>query len=244
MDKKLEKALKKSGNNLHLKVFDILENHDWEVDMNSYYYDDTATKPREIDLIASRNITDKKTVYLFIECKYFTEEIAFRLIPNKTQQTKEALILRNINRETYLDICRLRKYQHHYMAKDYIAKLYDTDKANDNSVFNAITQPIKSLCFAKDGISTSKKIIYYPMVIYDGIDGIHSIYEDRKADDITTAEKYTKHIYGINYTYKHHYNDKVSTQYFCIDFVHINEAKKFFKGIITESEKIIGRDEM
>ena len=56
MNKELQEVIKKSGNNLHFDVVDFLEDKEWEVGLNSYYYDDTNSKPREIDIVANKCI--------------------------------------------------------------------------------------------------------------------------------------------------------------------------------------------
>ncbi len=131
MKEDLKEILKKSGNNLHIDVVDLLETMEWEVDLSSYYYDDTANKPREIDIIAQRTIEifdvfekviDRFKIFLFIECKYFKNEVAFRMRKNNDEESKEAIILEGLDKKNLLDSQNLFK-NHHYRQSMFIGKL-------------------------------------------------------------------------------------------------------------------------
>lgn len=236
MDAKLKEIIKNSGNNLHLAIANLLESKDWEVDLNSYYYDDTADKPREIDIIAKKEIEvidfnqpiDRFMAFLFIECKYFTNEIAFRMWPTKKENKAQAIILQNINKEEVMQ--NSFGSIHHYGKLTNVGKIYDTHKDTDNAVFSAITQTVKSLSFFKDRFS--KKAIYYPIVIYAGIPGIYKV-ESENFEELDKLEP-TDLTVDINYTYKQFGSNTLSITEFFVDFVHQNRFDKFLGQVEQE----------
>ncbi len=59
----LKNAIQKSGNNLHFKVLDFLQQSGWTADISCYYLDDATGKPREIDIIAKQKITLSESVW-------------------------------------------------------------------------------------------------------------------------------------------------------------------------------------
>ena len=157
MDPRLKKIISESGNNLHLEVVKMLEEKSWKVNLSAYYYDDTNNKPREIDIVASKPLAYFKgqpgelvkdfqaysvNVFLFIECKYFKNEIAFRI--HETNKNKEAVVCEGINKDEFLEEV---KNFHHYLKFSAIAQLYDAVPEDQDKIFNAITQPVKSLTF-------------------------------------------------------------------------------------------------
>jgi hypothetical protein len=56
MDQRLKDAIEHSGNSLHLEVVELLENEGWDPELAVYYCDDITDKPREIDIIATKEI--------------------------------------------------------------------------------------------------------------------------------------------------------------------------------------------
>ena len=248
MKKELKEIIKKSGNNLHITTVDLLEKIQWSVSLSSYYYDDTANKPREIDITAKNNIPimndatkekiDSFDLFLFIECKYFKNEVAFRSRLNNKQEAKEAMIIEAIEKVDGWDKKIILERDglfrdHHYSKERFIGRLYDTK--NQNSMFNAITQPIKSLTFFKE--RSHKKGIYYPLVIYSGIGGIFPI---RKQEaDLTKLSLEKRSIFGLDYSYRSSVDEKLKTNKFFIDFIHQDELEKFIEDtILREAEEL------
>ncbi len=261
MKPELKKAIQESGNNLHLEIAEFLEKSNWEVDLSSYYCDDTTDKPREIDIIAKKEISVfegkcpedyRFWVYLFIECKCFKNEIAFRICQNDLESSQSAIISKGFNfnmKEIF------NKTNHHYLRVDKIAKLYDTykDKEGEKSerekteekVFQAITQPVKSLLFFRDnredknGIS-EKRILYYPMVIYrsipGGITGFYHIEQAKTTNEYLDKLKPTKNlIFGLKYSYPRKILGLAGTSFkienFCVDFIHQKEFGEYLEMI-------------
>jgi len=245
MREDFKKIIEESGNNLHIYTADLLENMGWDVDLSSYYYDDTASKPREIDIIAQRkvqviNSPEEKLLgefklFLFIECKYFKNELSFRMRRNREKESKEAMIIEGIksvdgwDKESLLEEEGLFR-EHHYLKERFIGKLYDSFPKEQEAVFNALTQPIKSLTFFKE--RRLEKGMYYPMVVYSGIEGIYDI--KREKADLDKLEPKKELIFGLNYSYRSVVDNKLKTNLFYIDFIHQERLGDFIEEVIRK----------
>ncbi len=105
MEQELKEKIKNSGNNLHLDVAYFLKNKGWDTNLSLYYCDDITKTPREIDIKATKTFKmvyddDDKykfDAHLFIECKNFSKEFAFRLLDNNFETSKLVLISQNHN---------------------------------------------------------------------------------------------------------------------------------------------------
>jgi len=241
MRKDFKKIIEESGNNLHIDTVDLLERMQWDVDLSSYYYDDTANKPREIDIIAQKNVEviddpekgviSQFKLFLFIECKYFKNEVAFWMRPNREGEAKEAMIIEAIRSVDEWDKKLILEEEglfreHHYLREGFIGKLYDSK--NEKPIFDALTQPIKSLTFFKE--RRAEKGIYYPIVVYSGIEGIYAI--KRKGADLDKLEPKKELIFGLNYSYRSVVDNKLKTNHFYIDFIHQGGLGDFVEEII------------
>ncbi|MDO8593205.1 MAG: hypothetical protein Q7R92_05625 [bacterium] len=235
MEKNLEKIIEKSGNNLHIKVVELLESLKWDVELSSYYYDDTTGKPREIDIVAKKRVDinfsgNNFFIFLFIECKYFKNEIAFRLHRNDKDKSKKAIILNSIYQD---GIFTRTNSVHHYLVRDKISKLYDSSGNSD--VFLAFTQAAKSLLFFK--YAQGIRGIYYPLVVYGGVSGI---YEIENVNDLNNKQSVKHSIFGFDYWYRWREENAFTSQYFCVDFLHFDVLKDFIeKTLETEKMSII-----
>lgn len=245
MREEFKKIIEKSGNNLHIDTVNLLETMQWDVDLSSYYYDDTANKPREIDIIAQRNVSvidplkkisvDEFKLFLFIECKYFKNEVAFWARRNRKEEAKEAMIIEGLDKEYLLGPGNLFR-DHHYLRERFIGTLYDSFPKEQGAVFNAVTQPIKSLTFFKERFYKMEvekgltKAIYYPIVVYSGIEGICDI--RRKGVDLDKLEPKKELIFGLNYSYRSVVDNKLKTNRFYIDFIHQSRLGNFIEDVI------------
>lgn len=246
MDKKLQEVIKKSGNNLHFDVVDFLESKGWEVDLSSYYYDDTNSKPREIDIVANKCINTligtsepkhRFFIYLLIECKYFNQEISFRLHKTKDDERREAFSAIGVNKHKIFEYAKNKSQINriHYLTDcDSVGRLYDTHKDQDNRVFEAITQPIKSLIFFESRMH--EKAIFYPLNIYNGIDGIYKINEKKDLSRLSKLKMSKTLPFGIKYSYK--FNEKLENRSFFIDFVNFNDLSNYMDKIDDETNLI------
>ncbi|OGZ40553.1 MAG: hypothetical protein A3B04_00340 [Candidatus Portnoybacteria bacterium RIFCSPLOWO2_02_FULL_39_11] len=259
MKTELKEKIKNSGNNLHLSVVDILENEGWKVDISPYYCDDLTDRPREIDILATKRISmfsgsDCKEYFfkavLCIECKHFTGDINFRVFDNNADVGREVLLNQNHN----LNIAEAFKKArtifngHHYLTTQKIARLYEYWKNDQNKnqqeddVFKAMTQSVKStIFFMKSEDSDVLGSVYYPMVVYDNIDGIYLMQENCPDDEayLDSLEPEKNVIFHLKYSYldygKENY-PRYPTKDFFVDFVHKDELKKFVADVITEKE--------
>ncbi len=264
MKKELKEAIKYSGNNLHLAVVEFLDGLKWETDLSAYYCDDITDKPREIDIIASKDIfyvnsgpgnpakEYRFSIYLFIECKNFRNEIAFRMQKNNAEDAKSAIIttIPDADKDVLLKQMISDGCPHHYLTEK-TAKLYDTYKNKNEKtteeVFNAITQPIKALIFSKNRIHQIKKngpnkAFFYPLVVYYGISGFYlvnkSLNTDKDLDKVKVDGRDL--IFGLNYSYSETMFNVAGKRFtprkpFYVDFIH-------FDNIGTYLEKTIQRE--
>lgn len=248
MKEKLKKIINESGNNLTIETVSILEKIGWGIELSSYYYDDITNKPREIDLIATKDIIIRDTfnesindfkIFLFIECKNFKDELAFRVRENRKQDGKEAIIAEGIKTIDGWDKEFLEQEGlfrgHHYLQKEFIGKLYDSSKDDQNEIFNAITQSLKSLIFFKERRQESG--IYYPVVVFSGIDGIYEI-KNNDIGELDNLEKKEHSIFSLNYSYRSVVDGVLKTQQFYIDFLHKNKLESHITTILKEAEEL------
>lgn len=251
MNEDLKNLILKSGNNLHMKVVKILEEKGWEdIDIGSYYYDDITNKPREIDIIAKHKVfsfdhtefdeSKKFETNLFIECKRFNKEIAFRIHPPKKDFLEEALLIKTFplldGMKTKEEIIYRASFNltHHHLKIDSLGKLYDA--LENNEVFNAIACPIKSYISFQHNIEQG---ISYLLVVYEGIAGIYDISPDDELKKLNGKEPKQISTIGINYSYKDPYSKKLITnQRFLIDFVHRKKLEEYLKIIIEETKAL------
>lgn len=178
---------------------------------------------------------------LFIECKYFTREINFRVFDNDKNLSRNILC----NQAYHLQLGNIFKeneshlINHHYLTATKIAKLYDYDKTknNEDDVFKSTTQAIKSLIFFKEKKSENVRgSINYPIVVYSGIDGIF-VMPENNTDDVYLdgLKKYKNIIFHLKYSYPQTVFSvpgfRYLTQDFYVDFIHKDELDNFLKNI-------------
>jgi hypothetical protein len=232
-EERLEDILKVSGNNLHLRVAMVLKNSGWEVDLSSYYYDDTTEKPREIDIIAYKNtkvttpLPMRDTTFrtsLFIDCKHFKEEIGFRMQP--AVSGRKAMKAVGLNSSSGASEDRLYEH-HHYAEEKSVGKLYDT--VADSHLFTAITQPVKSLTFFRHQIT--RRGLYYPIVVYSGISGIYQLNSDMTSLSGLSPKNYS--VFELNYSYRNLSSPAktLHTETFFVEFVHEDEFPNLLRWL-------------
>jgi hypothetical protein len=185
--------IKKSGHNLHLEVAKILESKGWQVELSPYYYDEVIERPREIDIVASKEKshgvvgsgeTKRYKIFLFIECKYLNKEVVFWEVvfwiakPNFEKIRRAILkIPKGVNFSEDLKIAPLEKLKgifsfHRYFKAPFIAKLYATNEKDrkdprEDPIFSSFTNAIHSLISFRDESDISEAGIYYPVVVYE-----------------------------------------------------------------------------
>lgn len=243
MDQNLKDIItRKSGHNLHFKTVKILEENGWKTELNTYYLDDTTDKPREIDIIATKSLNPGKHVFdciFFIECKRFNNEIAFRSHKVRPGETIEAFNMTKINKGEIIEFLQARQLTSfedtfHYLNYSSVARLHDSHKDEQNNIFNALTQPIKSLIFFRE--RSKNPTFLYPLAVYNGINGIYDIpagYDLVRLDELS-LEKILP--YGINYSYKT--NEQPLSEVFFIDFIHFDSFQDYISLIHDEMSMV------
>jgi hypothetical protein len=244
--KNIDEAIAESGNNLHIRVIDYLKKDGWEVSVSTYYRDDIQDVPREIDIIAVKSemiqaldVFDqgnrkKFTTVLVIECKYFADDVAFRMFPNDKSKVNDALLWDGfINKQ---DIFRPDGIKHHYNDAEFIAVLYDTIKSEHNkSIFDAITQPIKALTFLLDSQAIkSDAIVYYPVVVYGTKNKVYTL----EGSDLNNKKETEQFLFGLNYAYQNRSNGRSGNKFYYIDFLHENKLSKYIEDLKKETQPI------
>ncbi len=241
MNQELIKALQTSGNNLHLDIAEILERDGWKVELSSYYFDDITDKPREIDIVATLEVrtptspistsSEKFNVNLFIECKHFTQDIAFRMNKAKPDKLMEALLVEVYNKNEIVRQSDLESIHHHLKLK-LVGVLYDASNKLQKDIFDAITQPIKSYSYFQDKLQQG---LTYLAVIYRGIDGIYPISSPSDLTTLPSLNPVDDLTMGINYSSK---KFGTKSKYFLIDFIHEKKIIDYLKQIKNESSKL------
>jgi len=239
MDQKLEEAIKKSGNNLHIKVANFFINQGWKTKLSTYYIDDTTNKPREIDIMAQKIFpipddtrAEELRVNLLIECKHFNEEIALWMYDRITDFT----VLNSHDINPILLQQNGVAEKHHYLNQQQLGWLYDmgkNTKDNQEFMFNAIIQPVKSLTFFRDKYPMGKAL-HYAICVYEGIPGIYKIKSLADTNNLQQLQPEPFVTVGLNYSYKSSVNGNLQTGPYCVDFVHFDKLLDYLKLITSE----------
>jgi len=243
----LKEAIKKSGNNLHIKVVEELENNGWEeIDMSCYYCDDTNNIPREIDIKAVKSIPISQenptmvSVCLFIECKHLKDPVGFRMREIEQNEIAEAIGIREYKKRDFLEFLERNKREcnFHYIDYSSVGCLYDVGQiknggeSNENKhIFNAITQPIKSQIFFEERMGKGECTIHCPVTVYEGIDNIYKVNGQEIQE--TDNSSYEIMPFKIRYSYKKS-EKEFKTKTFIIDFVHISSIKEYLDIIMHD----------
>lgn len=247
----MDTILKNSSNRLHFRAKSKFEDLGWTSTISSYFYDDTTDKPREIDIIAHKTFPIPNTngeerisnihACLFIECKWFSSEIYFWLDNNSKEKAKKAIFIEGLNLDEIFQETNLLD-MHHYSSISRVAKLYDTQKDQENNIFDAVTKPVKTLIFHRQLKDFNQKyLFYYPVIIYGGQDGFYLIENEKQILDEAnkTNLKFTKNIiFNLNYTYRQN-NGVFKNQEFFIDIVNEKEIDKLIHRIELEISKVV-----
>lgn len=230
MDVKIKKIIDESANQMHFDVAALLEDGGWEVEISPYYIDDLTDRPREIDIIARKEIPltgaglnfisnglQKFWVVLFIECKHLKEPAVFWM--HKNTKAVNALVISNYDAGEMVGGAK-NKF-HYFSFGEKVGKLFDTNgRDKETLLFNGLTQPIKSLLFYKARMPLNG--VYYPIMVYDGQDSLY------------TNEGNTRNmLMHINYSYKNPSGSSDSRDFY-VDIIHKDELGNFLDKTLSQ----------
>lgn len=246
-----EKIRKKSGHNFHLKIANEFRRWGWEVEISPYYNDELTNKPREVDLVVSKKISVVNEVFgnalmkeyyvnLFIECKHLEKNVVFWSNQSKEDVREKTFrdCFFNFNEiESHID--QIKNFHRYFNnGKKLAAKLYETSQTqpgtNQDIIFSAVTQSIKSLIFFKDYYHRTG--LYYPVVVYEP-SGKVAIYSTENDDYFNIDEANDFFPVEINYSYRNTGKAPRNENFF-IDFVSKNALLMFKMAIDKEIEEI------
>ena len=244
---KIQAIINNSGNNLHSQVIQFLRKDGWTVVISPYYCDNQTNKAREIDIIAEKKQDFTKTrqnksgtlnIKLYIECKYFKDELMFWFDEKDTELAEKMVFETTCIPEDIQNIpIHDRKY--HYFSPNKVAKLFSShpQKASENEdFFRAIHQTLNGMIYHKEQgsiITTTKKrelqyFANYPIILCNKFDKLY------KTD--IGEEKYCKieasdFELEINYSYIGNSQGRVFNKYFLIDVVDFTKFEQYLKKI-------------
>lgn len=244
----MEKFLKNSSNKLHFRIKSEIENLGWSVSISPYFYDDTTEKPREIDIVAykkfpindvyenQKRISDIHT-FLFIECKWFPNNIYFWVENYKKEEVRASILIDGLDKEKIFKESNLLN-EHHYFVDKKNAKLWDVSGDHQNKlIFDAITKSVKTLIFEQEYKKDydKKYVFYYPVVVYGGLNNFYLIENENQIIKEETFNAVEDLIFYLNYSYKRK-DGSFKPQGFCVDIINEKNIQKFIKKVEREAD--------
>ncbi|MBU1202705.1 hypothetical protein KKH39_01540 [Patescibacteria group bacterium] len=234
----IEKIMGDSGHDFHLTISKLLEEKEWTVTNSPHYNDPVENKPREIDIIAEKNIqvgggmfsnsTETLTIRLIIECKYIKPHIVFWFLdkdPIKSKQlAKNNPILQN-QEDFYLNY---ENKMHHYLKDNEAVKEFSTE--NDNKILDkAKNEVMHASLFYSNKRGGNYNTVNYPLILVPDFTKFKRAASDgNKYEDIKNNFEIE-----VEYTYK----DK--PEYFLIDVVSKKTIDDFLNYLDNNDIKIL-----
>lgn len=243
--KDIKNIIENSGNNFHIDVIEFLKNNGWTTQISTYYHDNSTGKPREIDLIAEKFYKFEENkfktskyhgliVKLFIECKYFPQNIAFWFF-DKDQVNAQKLVIT----ETYLTKNNTYTEQHHYLTEPKVAKLYDSAKDNpDNElIYKAINQSLNAMLSFKNSTTTLELehnyktyTVNYPVIACNSFDKFYRVDTGNNNEPVEIKDNFQLEI---NYAY-YDASKKSQNKYFLVDIVAFDKFSAFLDKTLNQ----------
>lgn len=232
-----EDIIKKSGNDLHWRIGEILNKHSWEVVISPYYTDNVTNKAREIDIIATKKfhiphrLTDEDcfALRLFIECKYINVNTVVWTQPKNIPLTK-CLLKENINFLTSnVEDSEASKY--HYLSNKDVIKTWKS--AEGDLLFEAVNGCLNSLIFNKFYRCNSEyfPVFSLPIIVINSFSNIHRrIFNDLNKNHEEISDTYQ---IEVNYSFLDKQKNPVSKD-FLIDVVEEKYLENFLTFLETE----------
>lgn len=236
----IQDLINKSGSNLHIKTEKILNANNWKAEIKKVYLDSATDKEREGDIVAFKELEVKNygmtgykfKIFLIIECKYIdkSKNLLFRMNKNDPEKSFKALILNNFHLSSGEEReLRFAFKPHHYLTRPSVGQFIISEE--EKNIHKAIQQSTNLLLFQKE--QDNLMGIYYPVVVYDGIDGIQELNkEENSADKVI---KVSNSLFPEDHVLKNDDSSKPTyQQYFLVDFIHINELENFLNIVVDE----------
>jgi hypothetical protein len=182
------------------------------------------------------NEKDAFWIHLVVECKHLSKSVAFYEFSNQPPfNPVDAIRTGSLNRSEIIDGMTLEREHHYVQAGNTTARLYELERGEVASardeIYKATIQAIKALIFQETSFQTQPegRALYYPIVIYDGLDGIFSL--DGSKPNIESAELKKQHLYALQYAYRDINSSSVRKEWFMIDFVHVSALPDLLTNI-------------
>lgn len=174
----IQKLIETSGHNLPFRAKGILEAAGWKVETSKYYSDLVTGKPREIDLVATKNFLIKVgffgrrqatiTIRFFIECKHLPGPVVFwmdkKRVEDATKLAKDNSILRHKQDACLRYNAGNQNLVHHYVEDDQVAKVWNSGKGD--AIFESVVGSIHSQIFFEN-LSLSPYTVNFPLVLVE-----------------------------------------------------------------------------
>lgn len=240
-EEKAQKIINTSGNGFHYKVVDFFRSIGWSVLVSPYYTDNYSEKPREIDLFAEKDFSLDDCfghnvgyikIKLFIECKYLSKENVFWF----DKKDYDRAVTKVISSTPLGDPKQWSMTKnHHYLKDSEVAKVFASDKSDDNDVFyKATTQCLHAMIgnFRQPNViaisprATCRTVLNYPIIICNDFTKMF------KSKDSKPKQIHDNFQIEMNYAYTD-YSGKNQREYFIIDIVSFDKINDVISEIIN-----------
>jgi len=187
----IKNDIKKSGFPLEIEVGALLSRNNWDVNHQTYFYDQEEDKARALDIVATRleliesSRLNRINITLLIECKRsFDKPWVFYTTPKGENHEP---MLGSVSFIKFISVPELELrnyglfYQSHYFFNEIqkITTLNYEPFSERKNIFTATNQVLKALHYKR---KTTKEllrklpshlqnivIIYYPLIVFDGM---------------------------------------------------------------------------
>lgn len=239
---KITELIRKSGNDFHLVIADFLESKGWIVSISPYFNDPATGKPREIDIIANKEIQVRDEYYgqkgilkiqLFIECKYVNSNLLVWKRPKNI--TKAEDMVKGIYLLKGLHFDRNTQPFHHYLLPNEVIKLGAKEGKTD-VIYEGMNGSLNALIFFRENYNNSFYTINYPIIVVNSFDKVFNRNIKEKNGYKVVEENQQLEI---DYSFLDK-DSKSKTEYFLLDIVSQDKLENFLK-IIEENDLVLLR---
>lgn len=240
----IKDILAKSGNSFHLQVSDFLKKDGWYVTVSQYYTDNFTDKPREIDILAEKQIEVKNeygdwggtvTVQVFVECKYVSKPMVIWY----DDKNMDKAIQKAVSDAKLGNPKQYNDYQRHHFCvpADKVVKLFASQKPNSENepFFMAVNQSLNALIHhRKFGLTMphdkqSRKnlaTLRYPVIVCNTFENIYT------ANQLPGVEgNHPENAFQLEVNYAYPAKDTAQNEYFLIDVVEFQKLGELLRII-------------